>query len=376
MAYEYKIFSGKNKNLDQAREFYNGMDRACIYNFPPYLDILAEYLYEDIELNIFVLWSENGKIFYPFFKRSLQDISMVPREFHKYYDIIGSWYYGGPMVSISMEKGDLAKKDLAKEDLEKQNLAVNFERAFSRYCKEENIIAEFVRFDPNIENHLYFDEYYDIRFNRETVHVNLDHDYPSIWKGYRGRCRTAIRKAKKNNILVSENISPDRVDSFAKIYQAEMERKADSRHYFFSNKFFHRMVETLPDHFKFFFAFHGETLCGATIIYHKDDIAYDFLMATHIDFWKFQPNNILLDSAIQWAKAEGLQVFDLMGGRKGVFTFKSSFSDLRQKFFIGKKIHNTSIYSQLEQITLTLTREKYNADFFPVYRQLETLGDE
>jgi predicted N-acyltransferase len=360
MADTYKIFSEKNNNLDRAEAFYGQMDQACIYNFPIYLNILSDYLYEDIELNIFALESENGKIFYPFFKRSLKDIPLIPREFHKYHDIIGSRYYGGPMVSVQKKKETLVKA---------------YEKAFSHYCAKENIIAEFVRFDPNIQNHLYFDEYYDIKFNRETVHVNLDQEYTSIWNGYKGRCRTAIRKATKNNIVVSEEISPDRIDSFAKIYQAEMERKADSKHYFFSTKFFHRMIEIMSDNFKFFFAFHDDTMCGGTIVYCKDNIAYDFLMATHMDFWKFQPNNILLDSAIKWSKSNGFQVFDLMGGRKGVFKFKSSFSDMRQKFFIGKKTHNDSIYSRLEKVTLNLTEEKYNADFFPVYRQLEAMGD-
>lgn len=360
MAYEYRIFSEKNKTLDQAKDFYKSMGRGCIYNFPPYLNILSEYLYEDIELNIFALWSENGKIFYPFFKRPLKRIPQITQNFHPYYDIIGSWYYGGPMVSIYTAK---------------ENLVRDYAKAFSHYCGKENIIAEFVRFDPNIQNNRCFDTYYDIHYNRDTIHVNLDQDYTSIWNGYKGRCRTAIRKALKKNIVVSEEIDSDRIDMFAGIYQAEMKRKADSRHYFFSNRFFHSIIETMPDNFKFFFAFHDDTMCGGTIVYCKDDIAYDFLMATHIDFWKYQPNNILLDSAIKSLKSDGFKVFDLMGGRPGVFKFKSSFSDLRQKFFIGRKIYKNSVYSALDQLTLSLTKERYNADFFPVYRQLEAMGD-
>ncbi len=358
MAYTCKIFSRKNNTLDQAAEIYGKIDKACLYNIPEYLNILSDYLYEDIELNIFVLRSDNGIIFYPFFKRALKDIPMMPEAYHACYDIIGSWYYGGPMVSGQTEK-----------------LIVDYADGFSRYCENEGIIAEFVRFDPNIGNHRYFDRYYDICRNRETVYVDLSQDYPSIWNGYRGRCRTAVRKAIKNNIKISDKITPDRIQGFANIYQAEMERKADSRHYFFSSQFFHRLVQTMPDQFKYFFAFHGDTLCGGTIVYHRNDIAYDFLMATHIDFWKYQPNNILLDCAIKWAKSNGCTVFDLMGGRPGVFRFKSSFSNLRQYFYTGTKIYNHAVYSELEQITLDLVGDACNSDFFPAYRQLETLGE-
>lgn len=359
MTTDYKIFSAKNKNLDQAIEFYNDMTNACLYNSPVYLNILSTYLYEGIELNIFAFESENGKIFYPFFKRSLKDIPQMPDRFHDCYDIIGSWYYGGPMASFLTDQ---------------HRLFSDYSQAFDAYCKQENIISEFVRFDPNTCNHDSFDSHYDVCFNRETVHVDLTMNNGAIWNGYKGRCRTAIRKAIKNGVIVSDRISSDRIEKFADIYQAEMDRKADSSHYFFSNAFFHRLVQTMPDHFKYFFAFHDDKLCGATIVYYNSEIAYDFLMATHIDYWKYQPNNILLDSAIKWAKSNGLKIFDLMGGRPGVYTFKSSFSDLRQQFFVGRKIYNASVYSELEKMTLNLIGDTYNADFFPVYRQLEGLS--
>lgn len=364
MAPTFHIFSEENRNLHEAVDAYRSMDRPCPYNLPAYLDILAEHLYDDIRLTVFFLSTPNGQVFYPFFKRSLKTVPRIPAEYHGYSDLIGSWYFGGPMVQAARD-GLSAGADLTAD----------YSTAFSAFCGDQDVIAEFIRFDPCLETHSFFDGYYDLTLNRDTVYVDLEQSYDAIWKGYKGRCRTAVRKAMKNNIRVSRTVTPERIDAFAAIYQAEMERKADSKHYFFSPGFFHDITEKLPDHFTWFFAFHGETLCGATIVYHTEEIAYDYLMATAVDYWQYQPNNILLDTAIKWACARGIRMFDLMGGRPGVFNFKSCFSDKRQKFYTGKRIHNQDVYARLVHMTREFSGASYNTDFFPVYRQLEMAGD-
>ena len=360
MTPRFDIFSEENRNLDEAMDVYQDMDTPCPFNLPAYLDILAEYLYDDIRLTIFSLSTDNGKIFYPFFKRPLKTVPRIPVEYHDCFDLIGSWYFGGPMVDIASDS---------------PGLLTEYMSAFSAFCEEQDIIAEFIRFDPCLENHGFFEGYYDLSLNRDTVYVDLEQSYDDIWKGYKGRCRTAVRKAAKNNIRVSRTVTPERIDAFAGIYQAEMERKADSKHYFLSPRFFHDIVDKLPDNFTWFFAFHGEALCGATIVYHTDEIAYDYLMATDVTYWQYQPNNILLDTAIQWARSRGIRMFDLMGGRPGVFNFKSSFSDARQKFYTGKRIHNHGVYDRLAEMTRAFSGSSFNSDFFPVYRQLEMAGN-
>jgi len=358
MSCEYTIFSKKNGNLEQADVFYESMDVNCPYNYPSYLNILAGYLYDNLELVFFAMDTGMGKILYPFFKRSLDNIFQISEDFADYSDIISSWYYGGPIITKADNESELVKI---------------YSKAFTEYCSKENIIAEFVRFDPNVENHIHFTDYYNIEYNRETVPVDLQKEYEEIWNGYKGRCRTAIKKAIKSEIKIFKDIRPELIDEFSEIYQKEMERKADSKHYFFPREFFHELIKILPDNFKYFFAYHNDTLCGGTIIYFKGDTVYDFLMATKVDFWKYQPNNILLDYAIKWAKSNGYNVFDLMGGRNGVFKFKSSFSKLRRKFYIGKRVYNDKIYSKLEKITYKIMDSKFSSKFFPVYRQLEDI---
>jgi len=350
------IYSEHEKNLDQAADAMASMPMDCPYNRPDYMALLADYLYPDSRLHVFSFCSVNGQVYYPFFKRPLKTIARMPEPFHRYHDIIGSWYFGGPMAVVFTDQ---------------KRLFDEYAAAFSEFCKSADIVSEFIRFDPGLENHLFSSEYYELTLNRDTVYIDLEQPYERIWNGYRGRCRTAVRKALKNEVRVSDRLTEDRIKAFARIYQSEMERKADSRHYFFSSRFFTDVAAALPDRFKYFFAFHKDRLCGATLVYYSHGTAYDYLMATDVDFWKYQPNNLLLDTAVRWAKSQGIAVFDLMGGRPGVFRFKSSFSDLRRPFFTGKKIHLPEVYAQLSEVTQCLKKETNNPDFFPVYRQIE-----
>jgi hypothetical protein len=356
MTPEITIYSEQENNLDQAADVLATMQMDCPYNRPDYMSLLSKHLYRDGWLHVFFFRSDNGQVYYPFFKRPLRTIGRMPKPFHKYHDIIGSWYFGGPMASVFTDR---------------QRLLDEYMAAFSDICAEQNIVSEFIRFDPGLENHLFSRGYHEVTLNRDTVYIDLAQPYEQIWNRYQGRCRTAVRKAVKSDITISDHVTADRIDAFARIYHSEMERKADSRHYFFSSRFFTDVAAALPDRFKYFFAFHKDRLCGATLVYYTHGIAYDYLMATDVDSWKYQPNNLLLDTAVRWAKSQGIAVFDLMGGRPGVYRFKSSFSDLRRPFFIGKKIHMPGVYAHLAQITRDLKKETHNPDFFPVYRQIE-----
>jgi len=70
-------------------------------------------------------------------------------------------------------------------------------------------------------------------------------------------------------------------------------------------------------------------------------------------------------------KNKGVPVFDLQGGREGVYNFKKSFSKDRASFYTAGVVHNSSVYNEL-----TRCKEKYvvsdTSDFFPRYRLKET----
>jgi hypothetical protein len=63
-------------------------------------------------------------------------------------------------------------------------------------------------------------------------------------------------------------------------------------------------------------------------------------------------NNYLLDKAVKFALGIGAEILHLGGGRTSLaddslLKFKSNFSRTQISFYIGKKIHNPAIYSEV-----------------------------
>ena len=57
---------------------------------------------------------------------------------------------------------------------------------FSKYCKDTGIVSEFIRFDPNLNNHTYFNDLMPITQNRHTVFIDLKQSKEDIWKNILG----------------------------------------------------------------------------------------------------------------------------------------------------------------------------------------------
>src|SRR5699024_844546 len=114
-------------------------------------------LYEDHEDGVaeqFVYESQHGKITNLFIKREVP----IQIESKVYYDIITPYGYGGPIILECSNQ-----KELLKE----------YEQAFQKYCEDNNIVAEFVRFHPIIRNAQSFQTIYNTEYIRDTVGTNL-----------------------------------------------------------------------------------------------------------------------------------------------------------------------------------------------------------
>src|SRR5690625_3232997 len=99
--------------------------------------------------------SAAGVITYNFIKR------LIPQDFdgeNNYYDIISPYGYGGPIINTCNNY---------------ELLIHEFNEYLSDYCKDNNIISEFVRFHPILENNKDFEDLYNLEYSRNTVGTNL-----------------------------------------------------------------------------------------------------------------------------------------------------------------------------------------------------------
>lgn len=247
-----------------------------------------------------------------------------------YYDIQSAYGYGGPLVNSCDE-----------EFLE------SFERAFIRYCEEENIIAEFIRFHPLIKNESVFKKHIDISHNRCVSYAFLKEDIEDIFKyDITSKNRNMIRKAEKN--LLKVDFKED-MSSFKDIYEKTMKKVNANKYYYFSDKFYEYLNEL--DKVFINITLNNKLIASSIFLKGQEYIHY-YLSGSLKEYLKFAPNNLMLWSAIKYAKDNGFKIIHFGGGLEdskedNLFKFKREFGKEIGDFYIGKRIHNKEVYDYL-----------------------------
>ena len=155
-----------------------------IYFHPKYYKVYKEY--RDGDPMCFIYLSDGELALYPFLRNPINSDDFSLND--EYFDIQGAYGYNG-VVSSSYES----------------TFVNGFHQAFSEFCNKENIIAEFTRFHPLLENHLFSNKHLTVIKDRKTVWLELKADKETRWKdSYSGNNRNMIRKALKNEIRVKK----------------------------------------------------------------------------------------------------------------------------------------------------------------------------
>ena len=130
---------------------------------------------EQGEAITYILENKNGKIEYPFIKRVASSL-----DGKIYYDLVTARGQGGPRILSVVNKNKLIE---------------DFKIYFQRYCEKEDIIAEYIRFDPWIDNFSDFSDIYKIFSDGNIYCNNLTEDF--FKNQYSSSVRNKIRKAEK-----------------------------------------------------------------------------------------------------------------------------------------------------------------------------------
>lgn len=349
-----RIYTIEDREMWQ--EWYDRLD-AGPYHSPTYLETLAgEFEHDSERAELFVYGDSDSFVYYPYIRRDLADLPFIGEALsdpEAYSDIVSSWYYGGPLLS------DGASPLLADE----------FAEAFTEHCADSGIVSEFIRFDPNRQNHDRFDALKPT-FNRETVYVDLTKGIDTLWDEFEKRNRNAIRQAQQTDLVVESTTDSDDFEAFYDIYTNAMEARDASDHYRFPFSFFETLLGT--DLATITVARYEGNVVGGAVVVHNDSIAHDYLRASNPDYWDLRVNNFLCYGVMMEMRDRGIDRFDFQGGRPGVFKFKKGFStEGRGEFHIGKQIHCPEVYDSLTEAAAN-TGIDTTTGYFPAYREAKS----
>ena len=321
-----------------------------------YFDERYGRLFEKIEsgrFRVFEFEHKSGTIRHSFIKRE------IPMQLsgHQYYDLVTPYGYGGPQILHCAEG-------------KKEELVQAFEKAFQRYCADNDVVSEFVRFHPLLENAQDFLACYDAVYLRDTVGTNLEDGEASIDLEFSKSTRKNIRRALKSGVEYRTVLNPQDLSSFKRIYYATMERNGADSFYYFGDEYFEDLMALLGGNVLLVEVLYGGQVIGAGLNFVYGRFAHTHLSGTLAEFNHLSAASVLNYALALWGMEHGVALIHGGGGRSNspddrLYLFKKQFG--RQtgfKFYTGRKIWHEGVYNDLgAQLDAC---EK--SEFFPAYR--------
>jgi len=317
-----------------------------IFFTPAYAELYAD---EDSQPEVIDFSCEHGNVYYSFLKRRIHNINEL------YYDITTPYGYGGPIITECYTN----ETELVKA----------FEIKLSRYCHDNNIVSEFIRFHPLTDNHRIFNGVYKPELYSMNIAVDLRPRMEDIWSGFEHKVRKNVNKASRFALVTAFDGKGERLDEFLKIYYETMDRRNAGELYYFERSFFEGILRTLSGHYCFvLIGYEGKAISTELILLGDSGIMHSFLGGTSREYYDLRPNDLLKYRAIEWGKERGYHTYLLGGGpspQDGVYKYKRSFAPNGvHEFYLGKKIWNREVYDKLS----VHNKAPEDSSYFPLYR--------
>jgi len=247
----------------------------------------------------------------------------------QYKDIFSCYGYGGP-VSNSEDK------DFIRDANE----------AYLSWASNHNVIAEFLRFHPLLQNSRFY--FADSSFNRLTVMVDLRVD--DIFALYKKRTRRDIRRSYRMGVSVILNDKKYFPESFKTLYGNTMKRKLADNFYFFQDEYIDQLVNNKIT-FVVTAIVEKKVVASAIFLISGDYMEYHLSGINDIGLL-YDANKALLHEAMLYGKKLGVKFAHLGGGASQndndlLLLFKKGFSQNLTEYHIGKRILNQDIYDRL-----------------------------
>lgn len=275
----------------------------------------------------------------------------------QYYDVTTPYGYGGPVL-ISGEASEA--------------LISGYYASWANYCRDNRIVAEFVRF------HLYENEHLRLHYPGEVIHISdnvvlsLAPTMDEIWREFECKVRKNVKKAQSNGLAVTTDTTGENLPAFLEIYYETMNRNKAKNFYYFEPSYFENINRSLKGRYIYFHVWQNEQIISTELVLYSQDYAYSFLGGTLEDFYPMRPNDLLKFEIIKWCKETGRKAFILGGGYHpddGIFRYKKSFAPKSFfPFYIGRNVFQDEIYSKLISIRAQKPEFDGASQLFPLYR--------
>ena len=288
--------------------------------------------------------AEAGEVIYPFIKRTAGTVAGT-----LYFDLVTPRGESGPVI-------------LSKN---REMLVEEFNKSFQEYCETNNIVAEYIRFDPWNTNPADFSGIYCVEPYGKTYCHKLQEDFFATQ--YSSKRRNQVRKAMNSGLTLALDVGAGGIDAFLELYHYTAEKHRISDYYELSKEFLQNYFTMLGSKVRLSFVCYADTLIAAGMFLNGGDVYHYHFSASHPNYTNLNAISYLLMEEAKFAAFQGCKLMDLGGATpgSGLEKFKSSMTKPEQIMgcFVGKSIRNQQIYDALVE-----QRGGARVGFFPAYR--------
>jgi len=327
---DYRILTLGDK--DQWNEYLKELplNQQDVYYTPEYYS-----LYQNIgdgQAKCFYFENDGNLAIYPFLVNSVNDLG-YDLDKH-YYDIQGAYGYNGVIASTNNEEFRKA-----------------FFLLFNEYCRDTNIVAEFTRFHPLLNNNLFSDKYTDVIFDRKTIYLDLNKPLDEIFGNFQRTTRKQIRRGTgKHNIRIENGRSDCYINEIYAIYCESMDRVNSTGYLYFNENYFKKLLVSVPS--LVFSAFIKDEMIASIICITGKQYMHGHLGGAKMNYLNLSPYSILYYEIIKYAYENNFKKVHFGGGNgpdpdDPLLKFKMHFSGTMSDFYIGKKIYDKYIYDKV-----------------------------
>lgn len=276
-------------------------------------------------------------LFYPFLLRPIEAVADASLDL-TYYDI----------ETVRGQSGPLATSDNAE-------FLRRAWHAYSEWCRETRVVAEFTRFHLYLDNYRYAHPACNVKRHAESVALDLDRSEEALWDAYPSVQRNMVRKAIKHGLQCRELSLPEGLPAFKQLYRETMQRVGAAQSAFYSESFFAAMSSELGGQVRLWGAYERERIVAAALfLVSRGRIFYD-LAGSDARNREAAPNNLLLHTVAQWGRAHGCSSLFLGdgSGNPSLMRFKASVSRERLPQYIGRVVHDKPSYEALNSLWMS-----------------------
>jgi hypothetical protein len=278
-----------------------------------------------------------------------------------FQDATSIYGYGGPLASAAALPASVVAR---------------FHERLKDVFSEERIVSVFSRLHPLIAQRELLAGLGEIRPAGRTVSIDLTLSPEAQRAQYSATYRTRINKLRRNGVTCEIDEELRHIPEFSAFYQETMRRVNAHDSYFFGEDYFTGLAEALGSVLKLLvIKLDGQVIAGSLFTL-CDGIAQYHLGATPDAVLRLSPMGLTIDTAREWAHAQGARVLHLGGGvgskEDSLFNYKAGFSDCRHRFETWRWITEPAVYTRLSEergrANELLGLDKLDADYFPTYR--------